>query len=406
MRDPIRPSRNATWESLAAVYAGRGVRTRASVGSGNIECGIDDRQRTIDHVAKPDLATVGPFRWDLVSPDWLGSLLPGNAEPDLWFLDELTACAAKVLARSGGGRLIFVGRSADSIFDLLSGALAGTEWRDRLGRLPISAPWDREGLTPYEIARVRSILAGAGVTPARLARGRHPTALVDLVYGGNTFTWLFRILRTWVDEEREAWKAVRAKLRFIGITWRTETSPDTWRWQQHADWAHHLPARSVVNVSIDGQVWDYLGNRQVKLTPSFHRPLWVRPADGPRHDDETRQALAEAVALVRRGRTADVRRRMANVMTAEPAMSESWLRVLITQIGRAQPTRRRHSTGARSPIVRRSAAHPPPLRSSIDSSRSMPRCARTRASSGIRPSSRATRNTSRSALSISRRSRT
>jgi hypothetical protein len=30
-----------------------------------------------------------PFRWDLVTPDRLGSLLDGCAESDLWFLDEL-----------------------------------------------------------------------------------------------------------------------------------------------------------------------------------------------------------------------------------------------------------------------------------------------------------------------------
>jgi hypothetical protein len=65
-----------------------------------------------------------PFRWDLVTPDQLGSLLVGTAAPDLWFLDDLVACAGKVLARSGNGDLIFVGRSLDSMFDLLGGALA------------------------------------------------------------------------------------------------------------------------------------------------------------------------------------------------------------------------------------------------------------------------------------------
>jgi hypothetical protein len=44
-----------------------------------------------------------PFRWDLIAPDRLGSLLARTASPDLWFLDELVACAGKVLARSGNG---------------------------------------------------------------------------------------------------------------------------------------------------------------------------------------------------------------------------------------------------------------------------------------------------------------
>jgi hypothetical protein len=79
-----------------------------------------------------------PFRCDLVTPDQLGSLLVGTPTPDLWLLDELVACAGKVLARSGNGDLVFVGRSLDSMFDLLSGALADLGGQRRLRRLPLS----------------------------------------------------------------------------------------------------------------------------------------------------------------------------------------------------------------------------------------------------------------------------
>lgn len=79
-----------------------------------------------------------PFRWDLVGPDRLGSMLDDLAEPDLWFLDDLVACSAKVLARSGNGDLYFVGRSLDSMFDLLSGALADLDGAPALARVPFS----------------------------------------------------------------------------------------------------------------------------------------------------------------------------------------------------------------------------------------------------------------------------
>jgi len=79
-----------------------------------------------------------PFRWDLIAPDQLGSLLAGTGSPDLWFLDELVACAGKVLARSGNGDLVFVGRSLDSMFDLFSGAIADTHGQRRIRRLPLS----------------------------------------------------------------------------------------------------------------------------------------------------------------------------------------------------------------------------------------------------------------------------
>jgi hypothetical protein len=36
-----------------------------------------------------------PFRWDLVTPDQLGSMLAGTTEPDLWFVDDLVQCAGK-----------------------------------------------------------------------------------------------------------------------------------------------------------------------------------------------------------------------------------------------------------------------------------------------------------------------
>jgi hypothetical protein len=42
------------------------------------------------------------------------------------------------VARSGGGELVFVGRSLDSMFDLLSGALADAGGTVRLSRLPFS----------------------------------------------------------------------------------------------------------------------------------------------------------------------------------------------------------------------------------------------------------------------------
>jgi hypothetical protein len=64
-----------------------------------------------------------PFRRDLISADQLGTLLSGTTAPDLWFLDDLLACTGKVLARSADGYLVFVGRSLDSMFDLLGGAL-------------------------------------------------------------------------------------------------------------------------------------------------------------------------------------------------------------------------------------------------------------------------------------------
>jgi len=268
-----------------------------------------------------------PFRWDLVTPDQLGSLLAGCRPPDLWFAEELTEAAGKVAARSGGGDLYFVGRSADSIFDLLGGAFGGTDHARRLHRLAFSGRWE------IRRADARAVLEAAGITPFTLARSHRAVALVDVVSVGGTFENLFHTLRDWVADEREPWPVIRRKLRFVGLTGRQETSPKAWRWQQAAEWPAELPASNVLNVSISAQLWDYLGNVQTKLTRQFGPAQWsADEADGPGHDDRTRDALAEAVALVALGQSRQTRSLLARTMAAEPAYAESWLRTLVRQL--------------------------------------------------------------------------
>jgi hypothetical protein len=93
----------------------------------------------------------------------------------------------------------------------------------------------------------------------------------------------------------------------------------------------------VLNVSIDRPLWNCLGNDQTKLTRSFHPRFWTsEDGDGPRHDDATREALAEAVALVTHGRGSTPRQQLARIMASEPAFSKPSLRRLVTQLHRAR----------------------------------------------------------------------
>ncbi|PWK86472.1 hypothetical protein C8D88_105521 [Lentzea atacamensis] len=268
-----------------------------------------------------------PFRWDLVAPDQLGSMLDGVATPDPWYLGDLAECAGKVLARSGNGDLVFVGRSLDSMFDLLGGALP-----DRtLARLPVSFYGSRT-VARENVPHARELAAAIGITPAALARRDRPVTFVDVVHGGSTFTKLFTILDDWIAEERETWPVIRHKLRFVGITIRMQTSPKTWRWQQHAAWTRRLPAGAVVNVSLDSAVWSYFGDEQPKLTRSYQLHRWREYLHEVRRDEHTREALAEAVHLVSLGRTKEVRRLVARGIDGEPALTEPWLRTLFRQL--------------------------------------------------------------------------
>jgi hypothetical protein len=283
-----------------------------------------------------------PFRWDLIAPDQLGSMAAALVRPDPWFVPALAGCAGKVLARGAGGDLYFVGRSLDSMFDLLSGALDGLVTDIRLARLPLSFQrpqartggrgWQRPTLPAGQRDAARGILAGQGVTPATLARRTRPVTFVDVVFGGRTFTDLFGLLDDWVRDEREFWAVVRRKLRFVGVTSRQKTSPKAWRWQQHAPWTRRLPAGAVVNVSLDPWVWSYFGDSQTKLTGSFTPDRWLSDPGGPARDAKVRDALAEAVALVAFGRSAEGRRMIARAVDGEPALAEPWLRSLVRQL--------------------------------------------------------------------------
>jgi len=277
------------------------------------------------------LEPVTPFRWDLVTPDHLGTLLDGVAAPGIDFADRLVTCAGKVIARSGDGDLFFVGRSLDSMFDLLGGALDDTPWRARLHRLPVSLAGTRR-LHSGHHRRFRLILTGLGLDPRSLARRRRPATFVDVVSSGSTFSMLYSLLRDWIGQEREPWAVIRRKLRFVGVTWRRKTSPNTLRWKQEEAWTRELPARSVLNVSLDLGLWLYLAASQAKLTRSFGPDAWLADADGPVRGGDTAGALAQAVALVGYGRKPSTRRALAAAMAGEPAIADPWLRALVTRL--------------------------------------------------------------------------
>lgn len=153
-----------------------------------------------------------------------------------------------------------------------------------------------------------------------------------MVHGGATFSDLFTLVRDWIDQEREPWPVIRRKLRFVGVTIRRKTSPNTYRWQQHAAWTRTLPAQAVANVSLQPSVWSYFGDHQVKLTRSLRPDRWIAEVEGPGRDARTRQALAEAAALVAYGRSRAGRNAVARAVGSDPALGQPWLRTLVTNL--------------------------------------------------------------------------
>jgi hypothetical protein len=86
-------------------------------------------------------------------------------------------------------------------------------------------------------------------------------------------------------------------------------------------------------VSLAGLMWNYFGNDQAKTAESFRRTRWADEsvAEPPR-DKQVRQALAEAVAVVELGRTAEVRQWIAHLLGEEPSAAERWSRDLRTEL--------------------------------------------------------------------------
>jgi hypothetical protein len=294
----------------------------------------------------PNRAGVVPFRWDVRKREQLGRLIEtASPPPPTWWkpprweevLREVRTCAARVLARGGDARLVFVGRSPDNLFDYLTGALAGTGWAERCDLLNLSMPGGdvHRELPRAAVEAFRAQLAALSLTPAEIASAPRVIALVDLVSTGMTYGALSESLATWGREEGVDVNAVRRRLRFVGISVRTKNSPNTWRWFQRVRWARDYPRGALRGVSIPGWFWGYLGEYQEKMMPP--NASWVWGTDflmQPVHTTEAFEALKLAFRLHEHARTRDERLRFAAELAARSEMREPWLRSLVVAVRR------------------------------------------------------------------------
>lgn len=279
-----------------------------------------------------------PFRWNITNQTQLGTLVRGHkAYVYDEFYEHMLRCCSRVLSLADDSDLVFVGRSPESIFDHLSGLLLHTSWFDRLELLQFSMRFRDESeirqQNPPAINAMRSYLQTLGLHPEGLATRVRPAAFIDLVLSGDTFGRLVTFLHTWSEEIHFDWNAVKRRIRLVGITARTKTSPNTWRWQQHVSWKSLLARGAIKNVSIPPELWNYLGDVQEKVTRSFTPEHWVNPnASSPNHGDAQLRALRLAFEIFESGKTKERRRALASLMVAEPAMKEAWYRSLVQEI--------------------------------------------------------------------------
>lgn len=282
-----------------------------------------------------------PFRWDITRSERLGRLVDRPVSinyPEL--LDDLRDCCARVVATAAGCDLVFVGRSPESLFDLLSGLLLDTSWAQRLTLVNLSLRTGPAGLEPTQLRAVRDLLADMHLAPEAIAARPRDLAVVDLVSSGATLGNLAALLCDWAQESGLGEDAVRRRLRFVGVTWRTHTSPNTLRWQQQAAWTQKFRPSAIKNVSIEPRLWHLLGNAQDKVALSNPPWRWTDAAMfAPPQGDEHRDALRFALHLFELGRTDDERRAFVARLVRHRAMREPELRALVTEL-RGHSTRR------------------------------------------------------------------
>ena len=275
-----------------------------------------------------------PFRWNLTHRRHLGGLLDGERAgtyPD--FNDDLLRCGSRILAFAGDSDLVFVGRSPESIFDFLSGLLFDSTWFERLELLHFSMRFRDEDKIrqeqPLAVEAMRRYLEQINLHPEAIATKKRPIAFVDLVLSSDTFGRLITFLSNWSKEIGYEWEAVSRRIRLVGITIRTKTSPNTWRWQQHAEWIHLLQNGAVKNVSVTRDFWSYLGDYQPKVSQSYTPERWGDSALAiPSYTADQLKALRLAFDLFELGRTKDQRLKFVSYLTEESAMRHTWFKNL------------------------------------------------------------------------------
>ena len=288
-----------------------------------------------------------PFRWNLQRREQLGRLVVDDEVEEArlfeWLLPmqpELRTCCAQILSQCRDSALVFVGRSPELLFDYLSGLFEDTDWSTRLTLLPMSIRGRttaeiRAEFPPSALAGMRQVLTDADLSPQAIITGKTRNALVDVIYSGRTMRSVCDFLCTWAQEEKRDVPALRRKLGIVGLTVRGKTSPNTWRWQQHAPWLEDYPGDFVKNVSVPWHLWDFLGNSNYKVTHSYHPNRWgTEDGAHPSRAKAQLAALNLSWRIYQLGRSTEERRAFGRVMAGEVGTQYRWYRTLAAQLTR------------------------------------------------------------------------
>lgn len=311
-----------------------------------------------------------PFRWNMTNRRALMGMLErarvpasANARPSLddmiksqtvqdqSFAEPLLDLSARILGYAAGTDLVFVGRSPESIFDLMSGLLYDTKFKSRLILLHFSMRFYAGVRIDWQKARpaIRSYFTMLRLDPASIAKRARPVCFVDLVSEGITFRNLAIFLEEWALDVGVEWSRVRKRVRITGICRSERPSPKTIAWNEQKNWGDRIPSRNIKNIVIDPRLWDYLGNRQLKSTTSFSPNRWgQRTFYSPVRNVSTLTGLCSALSWFELGSSRESRKSFASRLSQTDGMKETEIRVLVLQLRQTRNKTPRSRSGSRA----------------------------------------------------------
>ncbi len=274
-----------------------------------------------------------PFRWNIQKRNALGNLTQG-IETDLSaeFITELIQSSARILAFSNESKIYFVGRSPENYFDFLNGIFNDVnEIKNRINLFQFSGRYyELRALKLERIEGLNSLkqyMDTIGLSPEKILCRKIKTTFVDIVFEGNTFEVLFKILEDWTNELKLNWTELKKKIHIVGITIKTHNSPNTWRWQQNVNWIDLIDQSNIKNVSVSDAFWCYIGNTQNKTTDSFSPKRWNDPKiESPVRTRSRKEGLAIALQLFNLGLTKEMKGRLKKELAKQKEVEHKWFR--------------------------------------------------------------------------------
>ena len=280
-----------------------------------------------------------PFRWNLKQREQLGHLLAGTVAPSYnGFMDDVRSCCAKILSRARNSDIVFVGRSPESLYDYLLGSVEGTSYEHRIHMLNLSMRYEKASKivnTQATFVAMKKHFSALELDPSSLIKRKQPVMFTDIVCDGYTFENLYQLIKYWSEKERHDFSAVKQKLRFLGLTWKVQSSRYIERWWQHVEWTKELSPSAIKNIAISRHFWCYMGNEQKKVEQSYRPEQWGKvESTQPSRRKEQLEALRLAYKIFIRAKKRSEKEKLAKQVARCVEMKEAWLRSLNLELKR------------------------------------------------------------------------